>query len=157
MKKIVATLLFFLGSNIFPCKQKGFLEIFGCQDNIFITVKMNFPPRFSHNILEGFCHRAYGSIKLENKGDKACKLFFVDLDINGEYLKCKNTDFAIMRYVNEFLNPNQSQDLRVRWDVVGNYNEIHTIEKIVCPINTDILDSKYNSVMQIDTIRFVSY
>ncbi len=157
MKKIVAVLLVLLGSNIFPCKQKGVLEIFGCQDNILITVKMSFPPHFSYNVLEGFCYRTYGSIKLENKGNKDCELFFVDLDINGEYLKCKNTDFAIMRYVNEFLNPNQSQDLKVRWDVVGNYNEIYTIEKIVCPINTDILACKYNSVMQIDTIRFVSY
>ena len=82
MKRIVFFLIVFVGTNISPCKKMSFLEIVGQKDGVLITVKMDFPPRFSFNILEGLCYRTYGSIKLENKGNKACKLFFVDLNVN---------------------------------------------------------------------------
>ncbi|MBQ9537843.1 MAG: hypothetical protein IJU95_01115, partial [Treponema sp.] len=107
MKRIVFFLIVFVGTNISPCKKMSFLEIVGQKDGVLITVKMDFPPRFSFNILEGLCYRTYGSIKLENKGNKACKLFFVDLNVNGNFFKCKNTGYSIMRYVDDFLEANQ--------------------------------------------------
>ena len=79
MKKIIAILFFSLVSNDSLHRQLSFLEIFGRRDNVLITVKTDFPPRFSFNILEGLCYRTHGSIRLENKGDKACRVFFIDL------------------------------------------------------------------------------
>ena len=73
---------------------------------------------------------------------------------------CKNTNYSIMRYVDDFLETNQSITLNVRWDIAGNYNTISAVENIKCPIRIDILGDDddiddIDDIMQISNIRFI--
>ena len=80
--------------------------------------------------MEGIGYCTYGNIEINNNNNQQIKTFFVDFNINGNYFKCENTDYTIMRYVDEFIAPQQSKYLKVKWDILDNYNKRASFKSI---------------------------
>ncbi len=149
MKKTILGLLIFLMVITFSCKKQVPLEINGTYNGIPVKITMNYPPQLSFTLLAGWRYRSYGTIEIKNNTHQNIDVFFVDLNIDSHYLKCKNASDSLMQYVDEVIPAGENKILKVCWDLQKgeNHNFSCPVNNIKCFIRKDLLGEKIDDYL----------
>lgn len=115
MKNCITFVIFF-SFCVFSCKQQENIQITARYNDVRITVELPYP-KLNFNLLEGINYRSYGTIELTNVGSNVIEKFFVDIESSDVYFRCGNHNLAVMRYVNEYIQPGETVKMFVRWDL----------------------------------------